>query len=422
LIAKISWLEGEIIEGLENQWFHPELIPSAISYLFRLDSSRAVSVAEGLIHISTNKLWEVYRQQSAVQEEILLRLVTTIGEAVRIISAERKFGEEEVFIELVDILKKFVLKVLSIRLQASFVLTYCRILSLNQQTTIEEVPFFKQMLRHQSTAVRGNVALVVGDIVEKYPSTGELLDELSERIRDEEVIIRRQVQRLFVSLICKEFVKFKGKVLFRMLYTLADQDSYIRNVAHIFLTSLFAHRGDLIKSIFVGVVCYINNVKDFPGIPIYQEDTAYNLREEDRFVIYEFLLSNLTGETDFIDVRNSILGKILGPFSKQTEGNRAQVFYDALQLLSKSVCPAFIETLDNARPDRRKYKALPCPVEDGSALVFISLLKDSVKLGAIIVSKVRSTLKAVILQAGPKSKQKFAREFPTEYLELGLDS
>merc|ERR1719215_2542169 len=125
---------------------------------------------------------------------------------------------------------------------------------------------------------------------------------MASLLRDPSELLRKQTVMVFASLLSESFVKFRGCLMYRVLYVLSDPAEEIRNLVECLFTNILHKRNPAVFSYdFVGVICVLNG---WTGHPKYQGasfNKQFNLMAspQRRQMIYRFMLSLMSQEQKF---------------------------------------------------------------------------------------------------------------------------
>jgi hypothetical protein len=177
----------------------------------------------------------------------------------------------------------------------------------------------------------------------------QYLPWLTTCLSDQSDLIRLQAAVVVASLLAEDYIKFKGQIVFRLLYLLSDPNEKIKNfIESVFSRILFLRHSGSLKTLFAETVCALNGYLRHPAYQgaLSNKDFYLTLNLNRRREIYAFMLSNIvTTEQKFnatVQLANSLLtafvdedltnGAVVIP--DRDDGPAGQVLIDTLFLLS----------------------------------------------------------------------------------------
>nr|XP_002122760.1 condensin-2 complex subunit D3 isoform X2 [Ciona intestinalis] len=188
----------------------------------------------------------------------------------------------------------------------------------------------------ENEAVRNNVLIVLTDLcVIETQLVDPFLSDMATCLGDESAVIRKHAVVLISSLLRREFIKWKGTLLFKFLHAICDTNSDIRTLSRYCLLDQLLRgqsAGDLFFRNFIACLFYFN---DYNGHSVHRfkkserEKKLFNLSGtpglEKRMEIYEFLLENMIDEHRINltmklceDVLGAVVDKVI-PLNKETQ-------------------------------------------------------------------------------------------------------
>eukprot|EP00931_Biecheleriopsis_adriatica_P028167 TRINITY_DN16841_c0_g1_i1.p1 TRINITY_DN16841_c0_g1~~TRINITY_DN16841_c0_g1_i1.p1 ORF type:complete len:1438 (-),score=393.32 TRINITY_DN16841_c0_g1_i1:43-4317(-) len=174
-------------------------------------------------------------------------------------------------------------------------------------------------------SVRNIALIVLSDLCVQYTSLVDRFDShLADLLRDPVQLLRRQAAMVLASLLSENFIKFRGGLMYRLLFALSDSSDDVRNIVECtFERILMPRQPGLFSQIFVGAMCALNG---WSGHPSYQgaEGNSYFCLAADparRTVVYRFMLGLMTREQKF-NVCCQLVTGFLAAFVDVEEGQR----------------------------------------------------------------------------------------------------
>eukprot|EP00043_Microstomoeca_roanoka_P018909 m.206659 g.206659 ORF g.206659 m.206659 type:complete len:1386 (+) comp16909_c2_seq12:62-4219(+) len=195
-------------------------------------------------------------------------------------------------------------------------------------------------------AVRNNIAVVMADLCIRYTTFVErYIPTLATCLRDESPLVRRQALMLLTRLLTEDYIKLKGLLFFRLLYTLVDDDLQVRNLAHYCLIHmLYARDSTIFRAHFVESVYHFNDYRHHPTYNrLLQSDrdrARFNLtgieNRTKREYIYRIMLQHCT-DVDRLNITQDLCQGVLNAVAEEEielDGQIEGVLADALLILS----------------------------------------------------------------------------------------
>jgi len=211
--------------------------------------------------------------------------------------------------------------------------------------------FVAHLSREEHPIVRNNVLIVIGDLCVVYTGlVDQYLPWVTTCLADQNDLIRYQAAVVVSSLLAEDYIKFKGQIVFRLLFLLSDPNVQIRHfVESVFSRILFLRHSGSLKTLFAETVCALNGYLRHPSYQgaLGNRDFVLLQNRSRRNEIYKFMLANVvTTEQKFnaiVQLANSLLaafvdedltnGHVQIP-EKEENDSAAQVLIDTLYLLS----------------------------------------------------------------------------------------
>ncbi|KAH8738661.1 hypothetical protein FG386_000656 [Cryptosporidium ryanae] len=177
--------------------------------------------------------------------------------------------------------------------------------------------------------------------------------------QDNSLILRKQTIILLSDLIGQGYIKLRGSYFLKLLNSLVDRNSNIRNIAHgIFERILLKTNMSILVQNFVEIMCYLNNWLDHPCIKALNmndkmsvkknsESIINEFKEEEKIYIFRFIFNHLSDKQ-----KNEIITRIVHDFlalfvdqsnvlklPESHDTNEGKTLRDALYLLySPELC------------------------------------------------------------------------------------
>jgi len=175
-------------------------------------------------------------------------------------------------------------------------------------------------VKGEAISVRNNILIVLGDLAMAYTSlVDRFIPLITNFLGHESLLLRKTSLLILSSLLAEDYIKFKGNIIHRLLFLIADPAVEISEfVEAIFLRILQPRNNLLFQQHFVETICALNGWSDhpnFPGVCGGGTETLFTLNDcEDykrRNRIYEFMLKKMTREQKY-NVTNSLVMNFLG--------------------------------------------------------------------------------------------------------------
>ena len=210
--------------------------------------------------------------------------------------------------------------------------------------------FAAHLSREEHPIVRNNVLIVLGDLCVLYTGlVDQYLPWVTNCLSDQNDLIRYQAAVVVASLLAEDYIKFKGQIVFRLLFLLSDSNLKIKFfVESVFSRILFLRHSASLKTLFAETVCALNGYMKHPQFQggMGNRDFCLVAQMNRRREIYAFMLLNVaTTEQKFnsiVQLANSLLaafvdedvtnGQVQIPMKESDPA--AQVMIDTLYLLS----------------------------------------------------------------------------------------
>mmetsp|Transcript_34803 Transcript_34803/g.75882 ORF Transcript_34803/g.75882 Transcript_34803/m.75882 type:complete len:1483 (+) Transcript_34803:46-4494(+) len=198
----------------------------------------------------------------------------------------------------------------------------------------------------ESFVVRNNALIVLGDLCVHYTSlVDRFVPCMTDLLRDENELLRKQASMILASLLAEDFIKFRGSIMLRFLYVLSDPSDTVRSlVESVFARILCSRNTTMFSQNFLDIICALNG---WSGLAAFQgamgnDDFSLQKAPSRRAAIYRFMLANMSNDQKF-SVCAQIVTTLLAAFIDaeertelpQTVGEPAgQALRDGLALLS----------------------------------------------------------------------------------------
>merc|ERR1740138_1812568 len=149
---------------------------------------------------------------------------------------------------------------------------------------------------------------------------------------------------ILASLLCEDFIKLRGSIMLRLIYTLSDPCLPVRSfVESVFVRILHKRNTAIFSQNFLDVICALNAWTGLANFQGAAGNAAFSLQKSPsrRTMIYRFMLALMTNSQKF-SVCAQLVTTLLAAFADfeekiplpQTEGEPAgQVLRDGLALL-----------------------------------------------------------------------------------------
>ena len=175
--------------------------------------------------------------------------------------------------------------------------------------------FAAHLSREEHPVVRNNVLIVLGDLCVLYTGlVDQYLPWVTNCLSDKNDLIRFQAAVVVSSLLAEDYIKFKGQIIFRLLYLLSDSNLKIKYfVESVFSRILFLRHSTSLKTLFAETVCAMNGYSRHPQFQGASGNRDFCLvaNPTRRREIYSFMLANVqTTEQKFnsiVQLANSLL-------------------------------------------------------------------------------------------------------------------
>jgi condensin-2 complex subunit D3 len=210
--------------------------------------------------------------------------------------------------------------------------------------------FAAHLSREEHPVVRNNVLIVLGDLCVVYTGlVDQYLPWVTTCLADQTDLIRFQAAVVVSSLLAEDYIKFKGQIVFRLLYLLSDPNVKIRSfVESVFSRILFLRHSGSLKTLFAETVCALNGFLRHPAYQGAAGNKEFLLTSQisRRKEIYEFMLTSVvTAEQKFnamMQLSHSLLAAFVDEdatsgavqIPEREEGPAGQVLIDTLWLIS----------------------------------------------------------------------------------------
>ena len=210
--------------------------------------------------------------------------------------------------------------------------------------------FAAHLAREEHPIVRNNVLIVLGDLCVVYTGlVDQYLPWVTTCLSDPSDLIRFQAAVVVSSLLAEDYIKFKGQIVFRLLYLLSDPNPKLRLfVESVFSRILFLRHSGSLKTLFAETVCAINGFTRHPAFQgaIGNREFLLTTSPSRRREIYEFMLTNVVTADQKFNAMMQLCHSLLAAFvdedatngtvqiPEREEGPAGQVIIDTLWLIS----------------------------------------------------------------------------------------
>nr|CAB3264221.1 condensin-2 complex subunit D3 [Phallusia mammillata] len=233
-------------------------------------------------------------------------------------------------------------------IRAHTIINLGRACLLNEKLAKKVVPALaREMGTCKDEAVRNNVLVVLTDLCVLHTQLVDpYLSEMATCLADESAVIRNHAVILISDLLKKEYVKWRGTLLFKFIFACCDKNQQVRSLARYCLLQqhLRGHgiAGDMFYRNFVACIFYFNaynehNLHQFAKTD--REERLINLsggpNAAKRMEIYCFLLENFEDENR-INLTGKLCADILDGFVEATialNDKTRHILTDALSIL-----------------------------------------------------------------------------------------
>jgi hypothetical protein len=210
--------------------------------------------------------------------------------------------------------------------------------------------FAAHLSREEHTIVRNNVLIVLGDLCVVYTGlVDQYLPWVTTCLADPVDLIRFQAAVVVSALLAEDYIKFKGQIVFRLLYLLSDPNVKIRAfVESVFGRILFLRHSGSLKTLFAETVCALNGFLRHPAYQGAAGNREFLLTNSvaRRKEVYAFMLTSVVTTDQKFSVMMQLAHNLLSAFvdedatngavqiPEREEGPAGQVLIDTLWLLS----------------------------------------------------------------------------------------
>jgi condensin-2 complex subunit D3 len=206
--------------------------------------------------------------------------------------------------------------------------------------------FVLNMESKQPLAVRNSALIVLGDLCQAYTSlVDRFVPCLANLLKEPNELLRKQSVMIIASLLSESFVKFRGPLVYRLLYSLSDPSNRIRGIVEcIFQRMLLRRNPACLSQIFGDTICALNAWLGHPRYSGAEGNEEFSLRAapDRRIIVYQFILSTLTRDQKF-NVCSQLVTGFLSAFVDEEmhlklptseSSPSGQALHDVLALLS----------------------------------------------------------------------------------------
>ena len=209
--------------------------------------------------------------------------------------------------------------------------------------------FAAHLAREEHPIVRNNVLIVLGDLCVVYTGlVDQYLPWVTTCLADPSDLIRYQAAVVVSSLLAEDYIKFKGQIVYRLLFLLSDPNVKIQSfVESVFSRILFLRHSGSLKTLFAETVCALNGYLRHPAYQgaIGNREFLLTANPSRRKEVYEFMLSNVVTAEQKFNVMMQLCHSLLAAFvdedatngavqiPEREEGPAGQVLIDTLGLI-----------------------------------------------------------------------------------------
>ena len=414
-------LADELAKNLTNFQYAPDMISLTTRALFGLDESLGESLVSKICREVDKELHAFVTFGSGVDEDKLIRMVTTVGDLALVSKKEfparldpifQTIGTNTIFIEGAH-------HPLSAKIRAATFAAFGKMCLVKESTAKKGIEILAiHLSKDEAPEVRNNIVILFGDLCVQYTAlVDRFLPLLTSYLKEPHVLLRRQVLQVLSSLLAEDFIKFKGSIVYRFLYALSDSDPEIRSIVEAVFSRLVLQRQpQLFRNIFPDTICAINGFTRHKGYRGAEGNRDFYLTNSptQRETIYRFMLDTIPDAISKFQISNEISQNLLAAFADETvalpqtdadPGN--QVIIDALALLGSKdlrvsggrLFVTDIEVEGEAVADKEKdvlAKTHRKNVQDNIVPVLLQLKTLMEEKHSPLIRKLRATLMSVL--------------------------
>jgi len=208
-----------------------------------------------------------------------------------------------------------------------------------------------EMETSSDECMRNNALIILCDLtVVQTQITNPFIDTMATCLCDENIPIRKQCILLLSSLIKKEYIKWKGSLLYKFLFSACSSDAAVKKLTRSCLQEILTgenRAGNCFYSNFVSAIFYFNSyeVERTCGIVKTEKeqklfDLSGKVHMQDRLMLYQYMLNNMD-DYNRINLTGKIIEEIVqkvvfGTIKFEENGTTGQLLKDALSILC---CP-----------------------------------------------------------------------------------
>lgn len=168
----------------------------------------------------------------------------------------------------------------------------------------------------QPFVLRNNIVIVLGDLCQQYTSLVErFVPHVSDLLRDGSELLRRQALTTLSSLVSDGFIRFRGSIVLRFLYSLGDLAFQVRKLVECMFDRVLCPRfPGIIGHSLIDMICVLNGWSGIPGSAAAGNE-AFSLARAPRrrAMVYSFMMGRLTVPQRFAACAR-LVSKMLAPF------------------------------------------------------------------------------------------------------------
>jgi len=202
--------------------------------------------------------------------------------------------------------------------------------------------FILHLRAQEHPVVRNAILICLCDLAMKYTSlVDRFIPLMANMLRDKNVLLRKQAAMIISSLLSEEFIKFKGQMMIRILYAIADPVVEIKDlIESVFVRILIPRTPNIFSNFFVDHICCMNNWHALPKFDNEPVGEVFSLQRQPRKrgMIYRFMLSTMSNEQKFGLVQH-IVKDIVGAFVEMND-RKQPIPTDSTEPAYSALCDA----------------------------------------------------------------------------------
>ncbi|KAF4527651.1 hypothetical protein B566_EDAN010876 [Ephemera danica] len=312
----------------------------AVNAAVKTVSGYCHKLLKGFEEVLQSLLGHQKHNESPSQEQLLVRQVATLGDAVRVAHASRLK------------VKPRTLRVnVSPLLRAITIITLGKLALQNESIAHELIPAFGLLLDYdKSSVLRNNVLCALADLCGRYAVLVDpLVPRMAACLRSDDVALRKQTLVLMVQLLQEDYVKLRHGLIFFLLRMLCDPEPELQEMTRFYLSeNLLKKQPQAMFANLQAALFVFNNheikEEDTGGAQgaMLQREMAQlismqgNVNREARMHIYRFMLETMQDDHRF-QTTHRLCMDVLGGFSEGRlilEGPGKGLLRDTLAVLN----------------------------------------------------------------------------------------